>query len=136
MRYLSTGTKSIESSILAPKPELKPLLTNLKHVFLGEDETYPIVISSKLLEVQEKQLIRVIKNHQSAIGWTVADIKGISHILCTHCIYLEEDSKPSQQPKRRLNAHLKEIIRLKCLNYQMLMLYILYLIVNWLALQK
>ena len=51
---LTTGTKSVESNVVAPKLELKPLLTDLKYVFLGKDETYPVVISSKLSEVQEK----------------------------------------------------------------------------------
>ena len=56
-----------------------------------------------------------MKNHQCVISWTVVDIKGISHLLCTYCIYLEEDSKPFRQPQRRLNPHLKEVVKIEVL---------------------
>ena len=32
------------------------------------------------------------------------DLKGIDPSLCTHCIFLEEDSRPSREAQRRLNA--------------------------------
>jgi hypothetical protein len=40
--------ESIPSSVQPPKPDLKPLPFNLKYSFLGENETFPVVISSKL----------------------------------------------------------------------------------------
>ena len=39
----------IEASLVQPyRPERKPVPSDLKYAFLGEDESYPIVILSKL----------------------------------------------------------------------------------------
>ena len=94
-----------------PNLELKPLPSHLKYAYLGEEETFPAIISSTLTMEQEVQLLGVLRKHKGAIGWTIADIKGISPIICTHRIYLEEDAKPSRQPQRRLNPHMKEVVR-------------------------
>jgi hypothetical protein len=64
---------------------------------LGENETFPIIISSKLNAHQEGKLLQTLKMHKNALGWTIADIKGISPLICTHKIYLEEDAKPSRE---------------------------------------
>ncbi|XP_070002906.1 uncharacterized protein [Nicotiana sylvestris] len=61
-----------------PKLELKPLLAHLKYEFLGPNSTLPIIISSNLLDVQAQQLLRVLKECKTAIGWTMTDIKGIN----------------------------------------------------------
>jgi len=85
--------ESIPSSVQPPKPNLKPLPFNLKYSFLGENETFLIIISSKLNAHQGK-LLQTLKMHKNALGWTIADIKGISPLICTHRIYLEENAKP------------------------------------------
>jgi hypothetical protein len=110
-----SGTKPPSSDVIPPKPELKPLPSDLKYAFLGEDESYPVVISSKLTDLQESKLIEVLKSHKNTIGWTIADLKGISPLICNHAIYLEEDSKPSRQMQRRLNPHMKEVVRVEVL---------------------
>ncbi|XP_015939896.1 uncharacterized protein LOC107465433 [Arachis duranensis] len=61
-----------------PKQELKPLPPHLKYVFLGEEETLPVIISSSLNMEEETRLIEVLKAHKTALGWTIEDIKGIS----------------------------------------------------------
>ena len=38
-------------------------------------------------------------------------IQGINPLICTHKIHLEENAKTSQQPQRRLNPHMKEVVR-------------------------
>ena len=60
---------------------------------------------------QEQKLLQVIKDHKRAIGWTLADIPGISPSFCMHRILLEEDAKPVRQPQRRLNPHLMEVVK-------------------------
>ncbi|XP_070019382.1 uncharacterized protein [Nicotiana sylvestris] len=92
-----------------PKLELKPLPTHLKYEFLGPDSTLPVIISSGLLDVQVQQLLQVLKECKSAIGWTMADIKGISPAYCMHKILLEEGHKPSREHQRRLNPNIKEV---------------------------
>ena len=63
----------------------------LKYAYLREEQTYPIVISSTLLNDQERKLLYVFKKHKKAIGWTLNDIKGINPLICTHRINLEEN---------------------------------------------
>ncbi|KAM0985969.1 hypothetical protein ACFX2C_013192 [Malus domestica] len=60
--------KLLPSVIQAPVLELKPLLDHLKYVFLGDDETLPVIVSSSLTALEEKKLIRVLKEHKTAIG--------------------------------------------------------------------
>ena len=92
-----------------PKLELKPLPSHLKYAFLGVEETFPIIISSSLESEQENKLLEILRTHKTAIGWTIADIKGISPLIYTHRIHFEEDVKPSRQPQRRLNPIMKEV---------------------------
>ena len=61
-----------------PKLELKPLPSHLKYAFLGVDETFQVIISSSLESEQENKLLEILRTHKTAIGWTIADIKGIS----------------------------------------------------------
>ncbi|CAA7032048.1 unnamed protein product [Microthlaspi erraticum] len=49
--------------------------------------------------------------YRKAIGYTLDDIKGISPDLCIHRIHLEDESKPSIEPQRRLNPNLKEVVK-------------------------
>ncbi|CAN6687824.1 unnamed protein product [Malus baccata var. baccata] len=60
---------------MAPTLELKPLPDHLKYVFLGDDETLPVIVSSSLTTHEEEKLIRVLREHKTAIGWTLADIR-------------------------------------------------------------
>ncbi|CAN6718906.1 unnamed protein product [Malus baccata var. baccata] len=105
------ANKLLPSIVQPPTLELKPLPSHLKYVFLGEDQTLPVIISSSLTAQEEDKLIRVLKEHKSAIGWTLADIKGISPTTCMHRILLEEGAKPSQEAQRRLNPPMLEVVK-------------------------
>ena len=83
-----------------PKLELKPLPSHLKYAFVGVEENFPVIISSSLELDQENKLLEILRTHRTALGWTIEDIKGISPLICTHRIHLEEDVKPSRQPQR------------------------------------
>jgi hypothetical protein len=93
------------------KKELKPLPDNLKYKFLGPAETLPVIIASDLHASQEEKLLDVLREHNEAIGWTIDDIKGISPSVVMHKIHLEEDTKPSREPQRRLNPTMEEVVR-------------------------
>ena len=55
---LTIPKENLLSSVLqAPKVELKQLPEHLKYVFVGENETLPLIISSKLTREQENKLI-------------------------------------------------------------------------------
>ncbi|CAN6685846.1 unnamed protein product [Malus baccata var. baccata] len=125
MKYIETATKEThgmhEDSIVVPPSEdiiempptleLKPLPSHLRYVFLGEDETLPVIISSSLTAQEESKLVRVLKEYKTAIGWTLADIKGISLTTCMHRILLEEGSKTSREAQRRLNPPMMEVVK-------------------------
>ncbi|GFZ21903.1 hypothetical protein Acr_29g0010650 [Actinidia rufa] len=111
--------KPIPSKEQPPISERKPLPSTLKYAFLRDGESYPVVISFSLSEDQEESLLKVLRTHRKALGWIIADLHGISPLMCTHHIYLEEESKPVRQVQRRLNPNIKEVVRgevLKLLN--------------------
>ncbi|RVW12392.1 Retrovirus-related Pol polyprotein from transposon 297 [Vitis vinifera] len=60
-------------------------------------------------------LLEVLKRCKKAIGWQISDLKGISPLVCTHHIYMEEEAKPIRQLQRRLNPHLQEVVRAEVL---------------------
>ncbi|XP_071928201.1 uncharacterized protein [Coffea arabica] len=101
----------LPSVVYAPELELKPLPEHLKYAYLGDNETLPVIISSALSKTQEEKLIRILREHKEAIGWTIADIKGISPAICMHQIRLEEDAKPVRQAQRRLNPLMMEVVK-------------------------
>ncbi|KAI5343456.1 hypothetical protein L3X38_011332 [Prunus dulcis] len=112
---VSSSTKLEPSIITPPKLELKPLPNHLKYTYLGANETLPVIIAASLTSHEEDSLIEVLKEHKTALGWTIADIKGISPSMCMHRILMEEDSKPSRDAQRRLNPNMKEVVRAEVL---------------------
>ncbi|XP_070029787.1 uncharacterized protein [Nicotiana sylvestris] len=95
----------------APKLELKPLPSQLHYAYLGSSDTLPVIISFELSELQEEKLLRVLREHKIAIGWTMSDIRGISPAFCMHKILMEEGHKPSIEQQCRLNPNMKEVVR-------------------------
>ncbi len=99
------------SAIQPPDLELKPLLDHLKYAYLGDAEKLPVIISAKLTEPEEEKLMVILKDNEEAIGWTMADIKGIPDTFCTHSIHVDPDHKPIRQPQRRLNPLIMEVVK-------------------------
>ena len=93
----------------------QPLPVELKYAFLKENKQCPVVISSLLTTPQEENLLHLLKRNKQALGWKISDLKGIYPIICTHHIYLEEESKAIRQPQRRLNPHMQEVVRIEVL---------------------
>ena len=81
-----------------PKLVLKPLPVDMKYAYLEEDEKCLVVVSSTLTSDQEDSLLGVLRKCKKAIGWTISDLKGISPLVCTHHIYMEEDEKLVRHP--------------------------------------
>ena len=77
-----------------PVCELKPLPDTRKYAYLDENKMYPVIISANLSEQEEEKLLKTLKKHRAAIGYTLDDLKGISPTLCQHKIKLENDAKP------------------------------------------
>ena len=84
----------------APKFELKALPPYLRYVFLGRDNTLPVIIAADLNARQVECLVTVLKSFKRAIGWTIAEIIGIPPGICSHKIQLMPDHKPSMEHQR------------------------------------
>nr|CAN62241.1 hypothetical protein VITISV_006053 [Vitis vinifera] len=114
LRVLNVMNRSglyIKSTTLEfPKLNLKPLPLELKYTYLEENNQCPVVISSSLTGHQDISLLEVLKRYKKAIGWQISDLKGISPLVCTHHIYMEEEAKPIRQPQRRLNPRLQKVV--------------------------
>ncbi|XP_024031896.1 uncharacterized protein LOC112094657 [Morus notabilis] len=78
-----------------PNLELKPSPAYLRYAYLGESSTLPVIISLILSQEEEDKLLRVLRDHKFAIGWSLADIKGIRPSMCMHRMLLEDNIKPS-----------------------------------------
>ena len=87
----------------------------LKYAFLEENKQCPVVISSLLTTSQEHNLLHLLKMNKQALGWKISDLKGINPTICTHHIYLEEESKAVRQPQRRLNPHMQKVVLIEVL---------------------
>ena len=103
--------KLLPSTEQPPKLELKSLPDHLKYAFLEVNEQLPVIVANNLLPDQEEKLLSLLRANNKAIGWTLADIVGISPSMCMHRILLEEDSKPVRQPQRRLNPLILDVVK-------------------------
>jgi hypothetical protein len=66
---LVVSYKKLLSSILQePELELKPLPDNLKYVFIGDNNTLPVIVAKGLTSAHEKKLVKLLCDHKTAIG--------------------------------------------------------------------
>ncbi|KAL4279775.1 hypothetical protein GQ457_03G015330 [Hibiscus cannabinus] len=72
---------------------------------------------SKCMADQEERLIATLRKHKEALGWTIADIKGISPTICMHKILLDDNHKPTVDAQRRLNQAMKDVVRKEILKW-------------------
>ncbi|KAK8670034.1 hypothetical protein V6N13_104800 [Hibiscus sabdariffa] len=118
LNYTNEKCKTDKPSVeQPPKLELKTLPEQLKYVYLGTDNTLPVIISSKLQPVQEEKLIKILRQHKEALGWSIVDIKGITPAICMHKILLEDNHKPTVDAQRRLNQAMKDVVRKEILKW-------------------
>ncbi|KAL7603326.1 hypothetical protein Lser_V15G16833 [Lactuca serriola] len=108
-----SNSKLFPSVVQATILELKTLPEHLKYAYLGEKETLPVIISNKLLEKEELELIRILKEYKTTIRWTIADIKGLNPSLFMHKILMEDDYKPSREAQHKLNPPMMEVVKKK-----------------------
>ena len=115
---LGENTKTLVPSVeQPPKMEQKPLPSHLKYAYLGTTSTLPVIISASLIAIEEEKLLRVLRDHKIALGWSLADLKGIRPSMCMHRILLGDGHKPSVEAQRRLNPTMKEVARKEVLKW-------------------
>ena len=84
----------------------------MKYSYLDEKKIYLVIISANLSQQEEERLLKTLRKHRAAIGYTLDDLKSISPTLCQHKIKLEKDAKPVvDHHQRRLNPKMKEVVR-------------------------
>ena len=86
---------AIPSIVEALKLDLKALPSYLKYVFLGRDDTLPVIIALDLNLQQVEYLVEVLNRFKRAICWTIADIIGIPSVISSHKIQVMPDHKIS-----------------------------------------
>ncbi|XP_076897061.1 uncharacterized protein LOC143550262 [Bidens hawaiensis] len=101
----------------APKVELKELPRHLKYTFLGKNDTLPFIIASNLSLEQESALLKVLVANKEAIGWTIADLKGISPSIVMRKILIDPNVKPAHDAQRRLNPKMREVVKKEVLKW-------------------
>ncbi|KAI4987997.1 hypothetical protein ZWY2020_029627 [Hordeum vulgare] len=92
-----------------PVFELKQLPDTLKYAYLDEKEIYHVIISASLSEHEENKLLKTLRKHRAAVGYTPDDLKGISSTLCQHRNKTDPDFKPVADHQRRLNPKMKVV---------------------------
>ena len=132
MSRVETNEERKKKEIEINKTKLKPLLHGLKYVYLENNEEKLVVISTKLTKEYEVKLLRVLKKHKQAIGWSISGLKGINPLICTHHIYLEKEVKLVRQTQRRLNPLIQDVVKNDVLKIWMQELFTLYrIVVGW-----
>jgi hypothetical protein len=63
----------------------------------------------------EEKLLRVLREHKTALGWTIANNKGITPAKCMHQIFHEDKAKPTRDAQKRLNPHMNEVVKVDVL---------------------
>ena len=115
---LGENTQTLVPSFEQPsKMEQKSLPSQLRYAYLRDTSTLPVIISASLTTVEEDKLLRVLRDHKDALGWFLADLKGIHPSMCMHRIMLEDGHKPSVEAQRRLNPTMKEVVRKEVLKW-------------------
>ena len=108
MRLLKSQKGGGEES---PPLELKTLPDNLKYRFLDDTNKFPVIISAKLSGDEEEELMKVLKEHRKAFGYSMDDLKGISPMIVVHQIFMEEGARRVAELNRRLKPEMKEVVR-------------------------
>ncbi|XP_019183958.1 PREDICTED: uncharacterized protein LOC109178862 [Ipomoea nil] len=101
----------LPSNETPPLFEIKPLPSHLIYVFLGVNDTFPMIVYADLLPAEVEKLMRILRQFKIAFGWSIADVKGISPSICMHRILMEENHTPRVESQRRLNPNMTEVVR-------------------------
>jgi len=108
-----SNPKPLDELLEPPKPpiELKPLPSGLKYVYLNNALESPVIVSDKLSLEESLCLIIVLEKHHATFGYSLQDLKGISHVLCTHRIPTDPEVTPTREPQLRQNNAMREVVK-------------------------
>ncbi|XP_038874946.1 uncharacterized protein LOC120067458 [Benincasa hispida] len=96
-----------DRSLMHPEGKIEDVLVQVDKFIFPTD----FIILDYEVDIEEEALIQILKNNAKALGWTLADIRGISPSYCMHKIRLEEGKTGSIERQRRLNPAMKEVVK-------------------------
>ena len=96
---------------------IKELPQHLKYAFPQPEQAKPVIILTRLIELEEHKLLEILIKYKEAIAWSIEDLKGISPSICMHKILLEENAKTSIEHQRMLNPVMTEMVRKEVLKW-------------------
>ena len=73
VKTLMIYVKPVFDKECALKVELKPLPSSLRYELLGPTSTYPVIVNASLSSSQVDYLLRILRLHPEAIGYTLDD---------------------------------------------------------------
>ncbi|RVW15638.1 Transposon Ty3-I Gag-Pol polyprotein [Vitis vinifera] len=86
-------------------------LFNKEEEAVAEKETQKLNLKPLPVELKYTYLEEII----NVLSMANIRLEGISPLVCTHHIYMEEEAKSIRQLQRRLNPHLQEVVRAEVL---------------------
>ncbi|CAN6691345.1 unnamed protein product [Malus baccata var. baccata] len=101
----------VEAGTLTLRVQDQSVVFSLFKATKRPDSSLPIIIVANLSSTEEDKLLRILRSYQDAIGWTIADIKGISPTIFMHKILLEDGVKLVIDAQHCLNPIMKEVVR-------------------------
>jgi hypothetical protein len=78
---------------------------------LGQDKTYPVIVSDELSPEENEKLLSLLKKHKKVIGYSIKDLKGLSPAFCTHRIPMEDQFKLIVEHQRRLTHAMRQVVK-------------------------
>ncbi|XP_072077977.1 uncharacterized protein [Arachis hypogaea] len=79
--------------------DLKPLLSYLKYSFLEDGQKLPVIVAKELSFQQEEKLLYILRRNKKAIGWSLADLVGISPQVYGYSGYFQIHNALEDQEK-------------------------------------
>ena len=70
-----------------------------------------MIVNASLNASHVESLLRILREHRKAIGYTLDGLKGIHPSVCMHRILMKDYHKPSIEHQRRLNPNMQEVVK-------------------------
>ncbi|XP_050889634.1 uncharacterized protein LOC127094918 [Lathyrus oleraceus] len=94
-----------------PSIELKTLPKDLRYELLDTELERPVTVNADLGQIETEKLLHVLRKYQTALGYNISNLKGISPSICMHRIMLKDNCKTSREHQRRVNPILSDVVK-------------------------
>ena len=91
--------------------KLIPVIDNSKSVPVEFESGKTLNINPNLKANELEHLVTLLKYHMGNFAWEYTYMREIPLSMCTHHIYIKNDSNPIHQPQRRMIPNLRDIVK-------------------------